>query len=483
MAKCKTDRENRLNAKPLCLLCHKSLSVLKEYNILRHHTEKHQTVGAQFLEGTSERASKVQSLLASYNRSSSTIRRAFTAQEKATAASLGVSLILAKKKRPFTNSETVKECMLAVLDEVISDEKIKTSVTAAVKSVPLSDTSNIRRVEILAPVMSMAIDESTDKGNTAQLCVYVHFFDSDCARFREELLCLPPLKGRTTGEVFFDKISTFFQNNDLDMTRVCLLVTDGAPSIAGRINGLAMCWSAVAPGMKSLHLNVHQVVLSPKLSGHFKTVMDNVMATINFIRATSSLQHRLFRQLLSDVSAEHHELLQHNNVRWLSKGNSLECFWELRVDIEMFLHKCKQEKAEAHLNSKEVVSSIDEGQFLLELVGMQSSLTMPQELCTNGPAKFWSQINAHQFPNLKNVAVTVLSMFGSTYICEFSFSHMNAIKTNLHSSLTDSTLHYCLRIALCSYEPNIPFLVQNKKCPLWSLKYKYLPITSFFLSV
>uniref|UniRef100_A0A1A8GM58 HAT C-terminal dimerisation domain-containing protein n=1 Tax=Nothobranchius korthausae TaxID=1143690 RepID=A0A1A8GM58_9TELE len=118
------------------------------------------------------------------------------------------------------------------------------------------------------------------------------------------------------------------------------------------------------------------------------------------------------------------------------------------------------------IKAKEVVSSIDEGQFLLELVDMQSSLTMPQELRTNGPAKFWSQINAHQFPNLKNVAVTVLSMFGSTYICESSFSHMNAIKTNLRSSLTESFLHYCLRIALSSYEPNIPFLVQNKKCHL-----------------
>uniref|UniRef100_A0A8C6LHJ7 HAT C-terminal dimerisation domain-containing protein n=1 Tax=Nothobranchius furzeri TaxID=105023 RepID=A0A8C6LHJ7_NOTFU len=91
-----------------------------------------------------------------------------------------------------------------------------------------------------------------------------------------------------------------------------------------------------------------------------------------------------------------------------------------------------------------------------------SSLKMPQELRTNGPAKFWSQINAHQFPNLRNVAVTVLSMFGSTYICESSFSHMNAIKTNLRSFLTESFLHYCLRIALSSYEPNIPFLVQNK---------------------
>uniref|UniRef100_A0A3Q1C081 HAT C-terminal dimerisation domain-containing protein n=1 Tax=Amphiprion ocellaris TaxID=80972 RepID=A0A3Q1C081_AMPOC len=84
----------------------------------------------------------------------------------------------------------------------------------------------------------------------------------------------------------------------------------------------------------------------------------------------------------------------------------------------------------------------------------ESSLTMPQELCANGPAAFWSHVNVHQFPNLKKLAVTVLSMFGSTYVCESSFSHMNAIKTNLRCSLHDSTLQNCLRIALTTYEPN-----------------------------
>uniref|UniRef100_A0A8C6VXB7 DUF4371 domain-containing protein n=2 Tax=Nothobranchius furzeri TaxID=105023 RepID=A0A8C6VXB7_NOTFU len=526
------------DAKPLCLLCHESLSVLKEYNIQRHHTEKHQTFGAQFPKGTSERASKVQSLLASYNRSSSTIVRACTAQEKATAASLRVSLILAKKKRPFTDSETVEERMLAVLDEVISDEKIKTSVTAAVKSVPLSDTSNVRRVEILAmdlfdslikdlnkaPVMSIAVDESTDRSDTAQLCVYVRLFDSDCARFREELLCLLPLKGHTTGEVFFDKISTFFQNNGLDRTRVCLLVTDGAPSMAGRINGLAARWSAVAPGMKSLHCIVHQAVLCAKLSRHFKTVMDNVMATINFIRATSSLQHRLFRQLLSDISAEHNGLLQHNDVRWLSKRNSLECFWELMVEIEIFMSDvCFLSDLFKHLNQlnlglqgrdKTVIELVEQTSafqaklniFTADLTG-ERMLHFPTLRKATSPPKVTAEMTglvaklkdsfASRLEDLsltteamqlmkdpfaaiaeetsikaKEVVSSIdegqfllemyLSMFGSTYICESSFSHMNAIKTNLRSSLSESFLHYCLHIALSSYEPTFHFLFKTK---------------------
>lgn len=109
--------------------------------------------------------------------------------------------------------------------------------------------------------------------------------------------------------------------------------------------------------------------------------------------------------------------------------------------------------------AKEVVPSIDERKFILELVDMQSSLTMAQELCTYGPAKFWSDVNVHQFPNIKKVAIHILSMCG--YTCESSFSHMNAIKSSSHCSLSDSTLHQCLRIAVTSYEPNVIALVQN----------------------
>ena len=45
----------------------------------------------------------------------------------------------------------------------------------------------------------------------------------------------------------------------------------------------------------------------------------------------------------------------------------------------------------------------------------------------NDLGKFW--INLYQFPTLRQVAIYFLTMFGSTYMCESSFSHMNSIKT------------------------------------------------------
>ena len=195
-----------------------------------------------------------------------------------------------------------------------------------------------------AEFLSLAIDESTDNTDAAQLCVYVRFFDGKF--FREEMLALLSLRNFTTGEVISEKIKSFFQENGLDLTKICLLVTDGAPSMLGRCQGVTTRLSALTPQMHSLHCLIHQSVLCSKLSKELKEAIDMVMKIINFIRSTSSLQHRIFHQLLEETSADYKDLLLHNDVRWLSKGTALEGFWSLKEEILIFLGKCSHKNAE-----------------------------------------------------------------------------------------------------------------------------------------
>lgn len=195
--------------------------------------------------------------------------------------------------------------------------------------------------------MSLAVDESTDIADTAQLCIFVRFYNGEC--FREDLLGLIPLEGHTTGEILFKNIISFLEMNNLDLRRINMLVTDGAPAMAGRAKGLSVRLAAVSPQLRLLHCLIHQSLLCAKLSGELKETMDSVMAVINFIRSTSSLQHRLFRQLLTDMSAQYNDLITHNDIRWLSKGNLLKCFCELREGILVFLRSSKQNKAKTFL--------------------------------------------------------------------------------------------------------------------------------------
>uniref|UniRef100_A0A3B3II42 HAT C-terminal dimerisation domain-containing protein n=1 Tax=Oryzias latipes TaxID=8090 RepID=A0A3B3II42_ORYLA len=67
--------------------------------------------------------------------------------------------------------------------------------------------------------------------------------------------------------------------------------------------------------------------------------------------------------------------------------------------------------------------------------------------------KTWNALPVTFF-TLQRVSVAVLTMFGSTYACEQSFSHLKNIKTNVRSLLTDGSLNACMKLNLTSYQPD-----------------------------
>lgn len=59
--------------------------------------------------------------------------------------------------------------------------------------------------------------------------------------------------------------------------------------------------------------------------------MATVMKLVNYLKASSALQHRLLLSFLTEVNAAFDDLL-----RWLSKGKVLENIWALLKELEMF---------------------------------------------------------------------------------------------------------------------------------------------------
>ena len=67
--------------------------------------------------------------------------------------------------------------------------------------------------------------------------------------------------------------------------------------------------------------------------------------------------------------------------------------------------------------------------------------------------KTWNKLPV-TYHTMQRVSIAVLTMFGSTYACEQSFSHMRNIKSNLRSRLTDGSLNACMKLNLTTYEPD-----------------------------
>ena len=104
----------------------------------------------------------------------------------------------------------------------------------------------------------------------------------------------------------------------------------------------------------------------------------------------------------------------------------------------------------------------------LELIDLQCDSTLKEKFQSESIDKFYALLNASKFANLRKMAMKLLILFGSTYICEQTFSTMNINKTKLRSNLTDVHLQSLLRISTSNMQPEFKQLADNFDRPQMS---------------
>ncbi|MGH0138695.1 UNVERIFIED_CONTAM: hypothetical protein FKN15_072499 [Acipenser sinensis] len=202
--------------------------------------------------------------------------------------------------------------------------------------------------------------------DNAQLLVFVRFYDRTKKEFCEDLLGLTTLEAHTRGEDIHEAIKGMLTKRGIDLKSVVSIST-------GR--GLDARLKEDHPDLTSYHCIIHQSVLCASLGEECAEVMTTMMKLINFLRASSSLQHRLLRGFLTEVNASYDDLLLHNNVIWLSKGRVLERFWTIR-EIKSFLSKQKSEKATQFTEFLEDVEKMQTAAFLVDITSHLNELNV-----------------------------------------------------------------------------------------------------------
>lgn len=102
-------------------------------------------------------------------------------------------------------------------------------------------------------------------------------------------------------------------------------------------------------------------------------------------------------------------------------------------------------------------------QYQEELCTLQNDFSLKSRL--EKGVDFFKILDKLIYPNLRNFGLRIFSMFGSTYLCECSFSKMKNIKTDKRSSLNDATLSSLMRTNLSSIDVDIASVVQSHKRP------------------
>ncbi|KAJ8014471.1 hypothetical protein DPEC_G00040580 [Dallia pectoralis] len=285
-----------------------------------------------------------------------------------------------------------------------------------------------------------------------QLSVFARFFDGKI--FREELLCLLFLPGRTTGEIIFNKLTQFFDRNGLDMSIIVSVVTDGAPSMVGHRQGL----------------------LNLRLQGKNHTVADMYEAIEAF---RSKLQ--LLERDIQGRKLHFPRLREHCEKNKTQEDPAMKDFVcrlaenfkerfenspKLLGEILLFVRQPFSVASDGQwtAEAKKLVPSIYEAALQMEILEMGTSDLLKAQHKDALVSDFWINVVPQaRFKNTRDIAMLLLTMFPSTYICESAFSSMNAIKSQDRNRLTDSHLGQCLRIATTEYRPDIRKIASSRR--------------------
>lgn len=335
----------------LCLICTERIASFKKSNVKRHFETHHAAFAAKYPVGESRKKACAE-LQRKLHVGQQQMQTWTDTTGSTNAASFAAALGIVRHGKPFTDGEYVKSCMLNMATELFADFPNKEKIIQKIKDVPLSARTvhdravmmahEIEGVQIQditsADFFSLALDESTDTSNIAQLNIVGRYVSGDT--MREEYLCSLPMNSTTKGEDVLTVFMNFADEKKLPLDKLVSVCTDGAPNMVGKRKGfVSLLCEKEKRCILSYHCALHQEALCAKSCGpELREVMSLVIKVVNFIVARA-LNERQFKELLQETGNNYSSLLLHNNVRWLSRGKVLARFAACLDEVKAFLEK------------------------------------------------------------------------------------------------------------------------------------------------
>uniref|UniRef100_A0A672PL12 HAT C-terminal dimerisation domain-containing protein n=1 Tax=Sinocyclocheilus grahami TaxID=75366 RepID=A0A672PL12_SINGR len=467
---------NERIGQPFCLLCSKILGVCKTYNLKRHFDTNHATFG-NFGDHVLFSAS-------------------LKVSQAVTLAMFKISWLLAKHGKPFSDGDNKSKIIRRIKSLQLSND----TVTRRISEMSENLTEQLKTKLATASAHSLAADESTDIGDVAQFCIW------DIHRALSEACKDMNIPASSVVSITTDGAPSMTGKHKslvAEMRKLC-------PDLLAFhciVHQQALC-SKLVDGyfvevMDTVVKVVNLIRARPLIHRRFIALLDEIDSAYEDLILHSEVRwlncgkvlHRILAVLpkivhfLNDIGDEKHVDALLGCVESFKmklglytaqlKDGDLTHFPLLNdacegvLDIqqrELFVKTVSQmqEKFISHFSDFEKIKSaghfirepftfpVEKTKDLAATFGL-SRCALEDELMdvqargrshiaqqSSSVAEMWRNISGQ---NLRLLSSKVLSIFGSTYICERTFSVMTRIKSRFRARLTDCNLQSLLHLA------------------------------------
>ncbi|XP_029646257.1 protein FAM200B-like [Octopus sinensis] len=285
-----------VHSKPMCLECD---AIMTHHSMKKVKLELHQKLrhpssvdkGREYFENKK----KIQPI-----KLTDFVKKMNTEKAKTLKPSYLVTEIIAKVAASQTYGEKLDTpAMIACANETLRKDAASTLST-----IPLSNNTITRRqgkmsnfveekiVEILQTTnLSIQVNDSTIH-NQAIILVYVRFIPED--DIREEMLFIKSLSETTNGEDIFNEVMQYFNDENIPLTNLINIASDGAAAMTGKVKGFVSRMKSVAPHIIYIHCIIYrQHLVAKNIGGHMEDSLNTAIHAINFVKS-NSVNNRFF---------------------------------------------------------------------------------------------------------------------------------------------------------------------------------------------
>ncbi|KAJ4919048.1 hypothetical protein JOQ06_021802 [Pogonophryne albipinna] len=307
--------------------------------LARHFSTKHPSHNSKDIE-------YFQRLKSQNEKQSQRMLSSLRVSDKAQETSCLVAELIAKAKKAHTIAENLilpacKEIAVMIgpdatkeIDKILlSNNTIKRRIDDMSVDIETVLTEKIQR----SAKFALQVDDSTDISGHCQLIANVRYVDGES--IEENFFFCKELHTHATGEEMYKTTADYLTEQGLNWGMCHSICTDGAASMTGRVKGFVNKVRQVNPDVQITHCMLHREALVAKaMPPDLTAVLEQAVKIVNYIKSRP-LKSRLFSTLCNEMGAEHHGLLLHTEVRWLSRGKVLSCVYELRDKLVAFANE------------------------------------------------------------------------------------------------------------------------------------------------